>query len=373
MKITDVSTYIVPPEVSVTSWVNGDPWVLVEVNTDAGISGWGQCYTRYNREHATADKVQDLASRMDGMNPFAVKSFMMSAQDEITRSRNGLEVSAAAAGIEIALWDIVGKALDAPVHHLLGGPCKDRIRLYANCWSDIVRSPEELACFAEKQVRRGFGAVKIYPFLHDVSTAHGIACLRAVREAVGADVLIFVDMLESMPAGDSKVIFEALHRHAVTWLEDPAPAIDIDTLAAIQRQSNLQVVIGEELYTKRDFVRLCEHGAANILNPEVTVLGILGVKEIADIAEAYSMDIAVHNSNTMTIGLAAAVQTAAIIPNSQWVEFFPTLEAGSNLFSRFPFELDEDGFIPIPREPGSGVVVDKMVLSPMEHNPDPDD
>jgi galactonate dehydratase len=370
LKITDVNTYIVPPEVSVTSWVNGDPWVLVEVNTDAGISGWGQCYTLYDREHAIADKAQDLASRMDGTNPFAINSFIMSAKDEIKGSRNGLEASAAAAGIEIALWDIVGKALDAPVHHLLGGPCKDRIRLYANCWSNIIRSPEELASFAEKLVQRGFGAVKIYPFLYDVSVAHGIACLSAVRETVGPDVLIFVDMLETMPAGDSTVIFEALHRHGVSWLEDPAPANDIDTLAAIRRQSNLQVVVGEELYTNRDFVRLCEHGAASILNPEVTVLGILGVKEIAAVAEAYSMDIAVHNSNTMTIGLAAALQAAAVTPNSRWVEFFPTLEVGSNFFSRFPFELDEDGFIPVPHEPGLGVAVDKTVLGPMEYNPD---
>ena len=201
------------------------------------------------------------------------------------------------------------------------------------------------------------------------TVAHGIACLRAVRETVGPDVLIFVDMLESMPAEDSTAIFEALHRYDVSWLEDPAPATDIDTLAAIRRQSSLPVVIGEELYSKQHFVRLCEHGAANILNPEVTILGILGVKEIAAIAEAFSTDIAVHNSNTMTIGLAAAVQAAAVTPNSQWVEFFPALEAGSNCFSHFPFELDEDGFIPVPHEPGSGVVVDKMVLGPMKHNP----
>ena len=171
MKISDVKTYIVPEDVSVTPWVNGDPWVLVQVMTDTGISGWGHAHTLYEREEAIARKVHDLAQRMDGMDPFRIKHFMMRAGEGTNGAPIGIETAAAAAGIEIALWDIVGKALDAPVHQLLGGRCRDRIALYANCWSNVVRSPDELASFATVQVERGFRAVKIYPFLYNVGTA----------------------------------------------------------------------------------------------------------------------------------------------------------------------------------------------------------
>lgn len=369
MKISDVKTYIVPEDVSVTPWVNGDPWVLVQVMTDTGISGWGHAHTLYEREEAIARKVHDLAQRMDGMDPFRIKHFMMRAGEGTNGAPIGIETAAAAAGIEIALWDIVGKALDAPVHQLLGGRCRDRIALYANCWSNVVRSPDELASFATVQVERGFRAVKIYPFLYNVGTAHGIACIRAVREAVGADVDVFVDMLEDMPSEAPNLIFDALGANGVTWLEDPAPSSDIAGLSRIRRQSAALIVSGEDVFAKDGFARLCAAGAADILNPEVALLGILGMKEVAAIAEAYDLQIAVHNANTMTIGFAAAVQAAASIPNTKWVEYFPTLEAGSNSFSRFPFELDETGSIAIPRSPGLGVTVDEPALRAMEYFP----
>lgn len=362
MKITDVISYVVPPSVSETSWVNGDPWVLIEVRTDAGINGWGQAYTPYDREQAIARKVRQLGCGLEGKTPFEIRRFMNSVAGWADASTTGIEVWAAAAGIEIALWDIVGKALDTPVHCLLGGACKDHIHLYANCWSNRRRSPSELASFAEKQVKRGFRAVKVYPFLHDVSVRHGIACLDAVRSAVGPDVLIFVDMLETMPDGCQDAIFDALCAREISWLEDPASVDDIDKLAAIRRRAGVPVVAGEELYSKRDFARLCDAQALDILNLEVALLGILGVSEISAIAGAYAKQIAVHNANTMTIGLSAAVQAAAIVSNSKWVEFFPTLEAGSRSFSSYPFKLDDQGAISISREAGLGVQVDRSAL-----------
>lgn len=366
MKITDARVYIIPPEVSVTSWVNGDPWVLVELYTGCGISGWGHAYTLYDREHAIGRNVHVLAQRLDGKSPFCIKQFMTDTAELITTSQNGIELAAAAAGIEIALWDIIGKALNAPVHDLMGGRCKDRIHLYANCWSNQIRSPAELSSFAGEQARRGFRAVKLYPFLHDVSVSHGIASISAVREVVGADVAIFVDMLECMPGEDHGTLFEALQTYGVSWLEDPAPPDKIDQLCAIRNASGLPIVTGEELYTKQSFMRLCEANAVDILNPEVALLGILGVKEIAVIAEGYEKQIAVHNANTMTIGLAAALHAAALTPNSQWVEFFPTLETGSNSFSSLPFDLDDKGTVSVPLAPGLGVTVDQTRLCAME-------
>ncbi len=373
MKITAVKTYIVPSELSVTSWGPGEAWVLVKVETDAGIKGWGQAYTFHEREHSIASAVHKLSPTLDGMDPFRIKRFMTTALDSITGPGGGNETAAAAAGIEIALWDIVGKALNAPVHRFLGGPCRDRIGVYANCWSDVLRSPDELAAFAAKQAEQGFRAVKIYPFVYGNTVGDGIACLDAVRDAVGPDVSVFVDMWYRMREEDLPRIADALHARKVPWFEDPAVATDVEALARIRSQSKLPVISGETLYLKQDFRRLLEHKAADTLNPDITLCGILGTTEIAAMADAFSITVSVHNNNTMTIGLAAAMQAAAVIPNVTLVEYFSRFEAGSHSFSSFPSELDEEGCIALSQEPGIGVTVDEAVVAAMEYRPVSDD
>lgn len=369
MKITAVQTYIIPSEISATDWGGGETWVLVKLETDEGIEGWGETHRFHEREYAIAAEVHRLSDSLIGMDPFCIKRFMTKVSDSITDPRDGIEVSTAAAGIEIALWDIVGKALGAPVYKLLGGACRDRIKVYANCWSDKTRSAEQLATFAAKQVERGFKAVKIYPFLYGSTAEEGIERLAAVRDAVGHDTDVFVDMWSQLSQKDLPLIVEALHAHGVSWFEDPADADDVDALARIRAQSKLPIVSGETLFSKQDFRRLLENKAADILNPEITVCGILGTKEIAAIAEAYSTNVSVHNDNTMTIGLAAAMQAAAVCPNFTVVEFFPRLEKASNTFSSFPFELDEDGCIPLSPEPGLGVTVNEEALATMKFDP----
>ena len=370
MRITAVRTYIVPAEISLTPWGPGESWVLVKLETDTGLVGWGQAYTFHEREREIALEVQKLSHLVDGMDPFCINHFMTVAGDSIRNSPHGIQTSAASAGIEIALWDIVGKAQELPIHRLLGGPCRNRIAVYANCWSDVTRSPDELASFASEQVKRGFRAIKIYPFLYDNTVEDGIECLHAVRDVVGPDVSIFVDMWNRMRPEDQSTIIEALLDQNVPWFEDPANAADVEALARIRAQSNLPVVSGETLYTKQEFLRLLEHQAADILNPDITLCGILGIRDIAVIAEAYAKQISVHNNNSMTIGLAAAMQMSAVIPNFTQVEFFPRFEKGSNSFSSFPTQLDGDGCIPLPNEPGLGVTVDETIVAAMEYTPD---
>ncbi len=373
MKITAVRTYIVPSDLSVTSWGPGNAWVVVKLETDAGVAGWGQAYTFHEREHAIASAVHKLSPTLDGMDPFCIKRFMTTALDSNIGSCDGRESSAAAAGIEIALWDIVGKALNSPVHRLLGGPCHDRISVYANCWSDVSRSPDELATFAAEQVKQGFKAVKVYPFLYGNTVDDGRSCLQAVRDAVGPDVSVFVDMWYRMNNDELPQIIDVLHTQEVSWFEDPADATDVEALARIRTQSNLPIISGETLYLKQDFRRLLEHKAADTLNPDITLCGILGTAEIAAMANAFSVTVSVHNNNTMTIGLAAAMHTAAVIPNFRLVEYFPRFVTGSNSFSNFPCQLDDDGCMPLSLEPGLGVTVDEAFVADMEYNPVSDD
>jgi galactonate dehydratase len=369
VKITALKTYIVPSEISETPWCWGEAWVLVKLETDDGIEGWGEAHAFSEREQAVATEVQKLSRVIDGMDPFCIKRFMTIAHDTIGDPRGGIEVSSAAAGIEIALWDIVGKALGTPIHKFLGGPCRARIGVYANCWSHESRSSNQIASYAAEQVERGFRAVKIYPFLYDNTAQDGIECLRTVCDAVGPDVSVFVDMWDRLHPEDLPVIVDALHAHGISWFEDPANANDVNELVRIRTQSKLPVVSGETLYSKQEFVRLLEYQAADILNPDITCCGILGIKEIAAVAEAYSTNVSVHNNNSMTIGLAAGIQAAAVVPNLALVEYFPRFVEGSNTFSSFPGELDDDGCIALSNEPGLGVGVDKAVVAAMEYNP----
>ena len=365
MKITAVKTYIVPPELSATSWAPGAAWVLVKLETDTGISGWGQAHTFHEREQTIASAVHKLSPILDGIDPFYIRRFKSRAQDSTVGAGN--ETAAAAAGIEIALWDIVGKALNAPVHRLLGGPCRDRVGVYANCWSNVPRSPDELANFAAEQVKQGFKAIKVYPFLYGNTVDDGAACLEAVRDAVGSDVSVFVDMWYRMNNDELPEIIATLRSHGVSWFEDPAEATDVEALAAIRKQSNLPVISGETLHLKKDFRRLLEHKAADTLNPDIAICGILGTIEIAAMADDFSVNVSVHNNNSMTIGLAAALQTGAMISNATSVEYFPRFVKGSESFSSFPSQLDDDGCLLLSQEPGLGVAVDEQIVAAMEY------
>jgi galactonate dehydratase len=363
MKIVALKTYIIPSHVSETPWCRGATWVLIKLETDEGIEGWGEAYAFGEDGQATAMEIQKLSRTTIGMDPFLIRAFRTMAHDAIGDVSSGIELSSAAAGIEIAMWDIAGKALDTPVHRLLGGPCRDRIPVYANCWSHEPRSADQLAAFAGKQVENGFRTVKIYPFLYDNTVEDGIKALSAVRDAVGSDVPICIDMWSRMRLEDLPLISAALHAQHVPWFEDPADATDVDALARICTQSSLPVVSGETLYAKQSFLRLLENEAADILNPDISCCGILGLSEIATLAEAYDTKVSVHNNNSMTVGLAAGMQAAAIIPNFTMLEHFPRFVAGSNTFSSFPYDLDEDGCIPLSYEPGLGVTVDETAVS----------
>ncbi|MBT3557283.1 MAG: mandelate racemase/muconate lactonizing enzyme family protein [Rhodospirillales bacterium] len=370
MKITALKTYIVPAAVSETAWCRGANWVLVNLTTEGGISGWGEAYAFGEGGLATAKAIQNLTPIIIGMDPFHIRRFKTQAHDTIGDALNGIEISAAAAGIEIAMWDSVGKAMDTPVHNLLGGPCRDRISVYANCWSHDPRTADQLATFAGAQVERGFRSVKIYPFLYGNTVDDGIEALTAVRDAVGADVPIMIDMWSRMRPEELPRIADALHAQNVPWFEDPAAATDVETLARIRAQSKLTVVSGETLYKKQDFRRLLEHESADILNPDISACGILGLTEIATLAEAYGAKVSVHNNNSMTIGLAMAMQAAAVIPNFTMVEHFPRFIEGSNTFASFPAQLDENGCIPLSNEPGLGVTVNGDALVEYQVTPD---
>ncbi|MBT4888641.1 MAG: mandelate racemase/muconate lactonizing enzyme family protein [Rhodospirillales bacterium] len=371
MKITDVKTYIVPEHVSSDDWCRGKAWLLIKVETDTGIEGWGEAYVANDREHVMAQMVQELARYLDGMDPMRIKYFKTMATENFAGNLCGVDLYSAVTGIEIALWDIVGKTLGTPVHNLLGGPCRNRIEVYANCWSTSPRTPDELANYAAGQVALGFKAVKIYPFLYSTKLEQGIERLNAVRETLGPDINIKVDAWRVAESGSLTKIADALRACDVEWFEDPISPDTVDVMADIRRITQLPIVTGETFCTKQEFRVLLENHAADIMNPDITCCGILEINEIAAMAQTYKKRVTIHNYNTMAIGLSASLQVAAVIPNFTCVEYFQRFDAPTKLFAKHNFKVEDDGCIALSNEPGLGVSIDETALANFDYKQAP--
>jgi galactonate dehydratase len=275
----------------------------------------------------------------------------------------------ALSGLEQAMWDLAGKACGQPTYNLLGGPCRDRVRVYANGWSERASSPDEYARRACDVVARGFTALKFDPFSSPWRTHIGraeedlaVERVRAVREAVGPKVEILVEVHRRLAPNEAIRVANRLEAFQPFWYEEPVDAEDIDGLAEVRRRISLPVVTGEALYSKNQFAQVFAQRAADILNPDVCNCGgILALKEIASAAEPWHVTVAPHNYNSTTVGLAATLQVAACIPNFLITEYFVNFEPMAREIATSTFEV-HDSYISLPTAPGLGIELDESAL-----------
>ena len=202
MNVTNVTTFPVFP-----GWRKN--LIYVKVETDEGITGWGEIFTQYDRDPAMRAHADILGKYLVGRDPFDIKYFCQMAYDDYAQRRGSLEFYCALSGIEAALWDIVGKACGQPVYNLLGGKCREKIRVYANGWSYKMESPDDFARAAEKTVAMGFDALKFDPlprpwrtFIPRSHEVHAEKVVKAVRDAVGPDVDLLIELHRRI-AGDT--------------------------------------------------------------------------------------------------------------------------------------------------------------------------
>ena len=369
MNVTSVRPFLVSPGTSKNL-------CFVKVETDEGIYGWGECYTQTDRDVQIASQVEQLGRYLVGRDPGRIKHFTQVAYDDFGARRGAMDLYSAISGIEQAMWDITGKALGAPVHALLGGACRDRIRVYANGWSDGAGVPNDpdhakrLAELALRVVDMGFTAMKLDPipgpwrtFVSREVLEQAVENVRAVREAVGPDVDVLIEAHRRLPPMHARWLASEVEQFRPFWFEEPVLAENIDALAAVKREISIPVVTGEELYTKFEFREVFEKQAADIINPDVcNVGGILELKEIAAMAEPYLVAVSPHNYNSTAVGLAATVQVAACIPNFLITEYFVNLSPVSNAISKEPLE-PENGYIDLPSSPGLGIDLDEAALA----------
>ena len=371
MKVTDVKHFLAHPG------GRGKNLCFVKVETDEGLYGWGEAYTQSDRDTQITAHIDQLKRYLIGRDPRNIKHFMQIAYDDFAGRRSAMDLWCALSGIEQAMWDITGKVAGMPVHMLLGGACRSQIRVYANGWSGST-NPQTLAERAQEVVEMGFTAMKFDPIpgpwrtyvSKDVENA-AIENVEAVRDAVGWDVDILVEMHRRLAPMHARRIAREIERFRPFWYEEPVLAENIDALAAVKRDINLPVVTGEELYTKFEFREVFEKQAADIINPDVcNVGGILELKEIAAMAEPYFVVVSPHNYNSTTLGLAATMQVSAAIPNFLITEYFVNLEESGKDIAKVPFEV-KDSYIQVPTTPGIGIDLDEDRLANYPYQPFP--
>jgi galactonate dehydratase len=353
-------------------------FVFVRIETDAGIVGWGEAYSQYDRDRAIAAQVEELGRYIVARDPFHIRHILQIGFDDYAQRRGSLELYCAMSGIEQALWDIIGKATQQPIYNLIGGPCRSRIRVYANGWSYKMQKPDDYARGAEEVVKRGFTAIKFDPvpgvwrtYIPKEDIRHATKVMRAVRDAVGPDVDLLLDIHRRLAPMHAIDLANALAEFEPYWLEEPCQSENADALAEVRRASRIPVVTGEALHTRAGFRSIFRARAVDIINPDVSNCGgILELMYIAAAAEAESIAVSPHNYNSTTLALSATVHAAACMPNFIITEYFLPFEEISQRLC--PNVLKPvNGYIALPEGPGLGLQVDENAVRAAKGKPFP--
>ena len=371
MRLKDLDVIVTAPPAP--GW-GGRYWILVKVTTDNGITGWGECYASSVGPEAMRGVIEDVFARhMAGETPENIEMMFRRAYSSGFTQRPDLSVMGAFSGLEIACWDILGKARERPVHALLGGRMWDKIRAYTYLYplsrhdiSGFWTSPDMAADAAADCVARGYTAVKFdpagpytlrgghMPAMQDI--AQSVAFCRAIREAVGdrAD-LLFGTHGQFSTAGAIR-LGQALEPYSPLWFEEPVPPDDVESMARVARAVRVPVATGERLTTKAEFGAVLRAGAAEILQPALgRAGGIWEMKKVAAMAEAFNAQMAPH-LYAGPVEWAANIQLAASIPNILMCESIETPYHDALIKGSIRVE---NGFITPPSAPGLGIEVDE--------------
>jgi galactonate dehydratase len=343
MKITRLETFLVKPR-----------WLFLKVHTNAGIVGLGEPITE-GRALTCAAAVQEIEPYLVGKDPRAVAHHWQAIYRHAFY-RGGPILTSALSGIDQALWDIKGKALGVPVYELLGGPTRERIRVYAQ-----ARTVEDM----KKRQAEGFTAFKTGPAKkrparlvdNKAFVDHAAASFAELRAAMGPEVDIGIDFHGAVPPATAKLLIRVLEPYQPFFVEEPVNCQDTEAMAEIARGTHLPIATGERIFTKWGFRDILEKRAATILQPDLCHAGgITEVRLIAGMAEAYYASIAPHNP-LGPISLAAGLQIAASIPNFLCQEQVSLGEG----YLKEPFTVS-NGYIELPKAPGLGIELDEVAM-----------
>lgn len=341
--------------------------LVVEIVTDAGIVGWGDCYGPAAISRSVIESVYRPA--LIGLDPFDVEPIWEMLYNKIKDyGLSGMTISAIS-GVDIALWDIIGKALGQPIHKLIGGTFRKKVRAYATgfYFKDFDKLNEQAIAEAKGYVDQGFQAIKMKIGLGN--HRKDISRVEAVRRAVGDDVEIMVDANHCYTVPQAINIGRELERLGVSWFEEPISPEDLDGYVEVSRALDIATAGGENEFTKYGFRRILAARAMDIVQPDVCAAGgITECKKIAALAQASAIACVPHAWGT-AIGLAATIHYLASLPEtpqclfpiSPLLEYEQTFNPFRDQLARVPI-THVGGYVDVPMAPGLGIEIDRAIL-----------
>ena len=360
MKITDLKMIHIRPR-----------WMFLKIETDEGICGWGEPVVE-GRAKTVETAVNEFRSMLIGEDPLKIQHLWQGMYRR-TFYRGGPVLCSAISGIEMALWDIKGKYYGLPVHEMLGGKYRSKVRMYGHL--KPAGHPgefpiEDMLEIADKRLEAGFTVLK-YSIIPPVKPIDNMEMLEsiverfaAVRERVGKKVDIAVDFHGRLSPAMSIRVLKELEPYYPLFVEEPVLPENVDEMVRVSRSTTIPIAAGERLFTKWGFRELIEKSAVSVVQPDLCHCGgIFEARQISAMAETYYMQIAPHNP-LGPISLAACLQLDACTPNLLAQEH-PGMPGHEDLgvgILKKPFRIESDGCILVPDGPGLGIEVDEEAL-----------
>jgi galactonate dehydratase len=345
--------------------VVGAPWrelVFLELMTDAGLAGTAEVRI-VNKTDTLLACIGELAPRyVIGSDPFDVERLAWNVQ-RAEYGRPGEVTQSALAAFDVACWDLMGQALGVPVWKLLGGRFRDRVPAYANGWYTSKRDPAAIARLAQDVVKRGYRALKLDPFgaasaeLTPPDRRGAVDIVAAVREAVGPDVQIMVEMHGRFTPATAADVAVRLEPYEPEWIEEPVPPENAAALRRVRQATRLSIATGERAHTPADIRDFIEGGCVDVVQVDLTHFGgFLAMKRLAGWADAYYLLLAPHNV-CGPVGTMANLHLAVATSNYKVLEHFNDFADAwvQDLVDHPPSVDRKDGCFPVPERPGLGL------------------
>jgi len=355
----------------VTPLVMGTEWrnlTIVKVRTDEGLAGVGEVRMVNHTQALLGYLEHAIPNHVLGADPFDIEA-LVQRMWRTDFERAGATVMSGIAAIEIACWDIVGQATGQPVFKLMGGAVRERIKAYANGWYTVERTPAEFHDAARRVIAKGYRALKLDPFgagtseLAPDEQRRAVALVEAVRDAIGPDNELLVEMHGRFTPATAIAVARELEPYRPSWIEEPVPPENLKALARVTAQVRIPVATGERIHVRHEFRELFELQAADVVQPDITTVGgILETRKIAAWADAHYVLVAPHNVGG-PISTAAALHVAACTTNFKIQEHFNDFTEAFVKESAPGNPEVVDGSFALPTRPGLGVTLDEDLIA----------
>jgi galactonate dehydratase len=353
-------------------------WLFVRLGTDAGLTGLGEASDAFGFANTSQQNAAQMESELrtlfrlvEGKSPLDIAAYRHEGERLV--AGRGLIPATAYSAIEQALWDLSGKALDLPTYALFGGKLRDSLPVYANInRATQPRTPQGFAAAARRAVKDGFRALKAAPWdgfppagskpdAVEAAVENGIACVAAMRDAIGPEVQLMVDCHSFFDVPLAERVARRLEPQKLSWYEEPVAPERVEETLEIRKRIQQPMAGGEILFGVAGFAPLCRTRAVHIIMPDVKHCGgLLELTRIAAMAEADGVDVSPHNPSG-PVSTAASVQVCAVLKNFRVLEF----QWGEVDWRRDvvrPAELFEQGMIRVPDRPGFGIELNDRVV-----------